>query len=714
MKNDKYNVLFLPYKASMWDAFDSVYKAAVADNRCKVTVVSVPYYERKSQGEEKQLVCENGQYPDYVKETFYKEFVFEKMDIIFIHNPYDGTNKITQILPQYYSKELIKYTDHLVYIPYFVTKAGEAMQEHFCELPAVFYSWRTIVQSEDIRKVYLKYHSAEKIVAMGSPKFDRVKKICKTKEILIPDEWKDKLQGKKVFLYNTHLRKIYDGTIVDEVKYVLGVMAEYEDVVLLWRPHPLSTATAEQVNEQLAKNYIQLVEYVKKLQYVIYDETSDVDRTIVLSDAYIGDIESSVVQLYGITGKPIYDTEEWKEDDKGDNHFIKTLGAEIDGTNIWMTSINDNNLYVIDMITQKIRWQACFQREKCTLKNLYIGSVKNEQYFYFIPCMAQRIGVFSKKNMQVSYIDLPERKKNEYTPVLNNEYLWLFPIFFGKEMYRIDLNTRKVMILESAYKRDLMSFRNFGKIPLFGEAKKFQNKIYQPCFVASVISIYDIENDCFDYVEVPMKEKGLVAITPIEKVCWILPKEQGKLVKWDMENNCFYELIYMENMSSVSQELQFCDIVYENENIWLVPNAARVCIKIELSEGIVKEIMCWKTEDEQALYDRYKLYNGKIYLFPYKAKNICAIDMETDEVVWLSTYFDSEIMKNNTGVEDDIRRYIYNGRTCSLKQFIELVRKGDDINREKRRNSFCKGIENINENAGEKIWHYLIQQIDKQ
>ena len=105
------------------------------------------------------------------------------------------------------------------------------MQEHFFQLPAVFYSWRTIVQSKEIRKAYLKYHSAEKIIAMGSPKFDMVKVMCQKKDMLVPDAWKEKLRGKKVFLHNTHLRKIFDGTVIDEIRYVLNSVKNYVNVV---------------------------------------------------------------------------------------------------------------------------------------------------------------------------------------------------------------------------------------------------------------------------------------------------------------------------------------------------------------------------------------------------------------------------------------------------------------------------------------------------
>lgn len=36
----------------------------------------------------------------------------------------------------------------------------------------------------------------------------------------------------------------------------------------------------------------------------IYDDTADMDRAVVISDAYYGDA-SSIVQLYQKTGKPI-------------------------------------------------------------------------------------------------------------------------------------------------------------------------------------------------------------------------------------------------------------------------------------------------------------------------------------------------------------------------------------------------------------------------
>ena len=77
-----------------------------------------------------------------------------------------------------------------------------------------------------------------------------------------------------------------------------------DEVALLWRPHPLIKATVESMRPQLWEEYDRIVKKYQEEGWGIYDDTADVDRAIVLSDAYYGD-GSSVVQMYKETGKPI-------------------------------------------------------------------------------------------------------------------------------------------------------------------------------------------------------------------------------------------------------------------------------------------------------------------------------------------------------------------------------------------------------------------------
>lgn len=66
---------------------------------------------------------------------------------------------------------------------------------------------------------------------------------------------------------------------------------------LLWRPHPLIQATIESMRLQLWEEYRKLREGYIEDGWGIYDDSADLDRAVVMSDAYYGD-QSSVVQLY--------------------------------------------------------------------------------------------------------------------------------------------------------------------------------------------------------------------------------------------------------------------------------------------------------------------------------------------------------------------------------------------------------------------------------
>ena len=104
--------VFLPYKASMWDSLESVWKAAEADPGCDAYVIPIPYFDKNPDGSFKEEHYEGDQYPDYVTVTRYDAFDFGKHmpDVIYIHNGYDDWNLITSVHPDFYSRNLKKYT----------------------------------------------------------------------------------------------------------------------------------------------------------------------------------------------------------------------------------------------------------------------------------------------------------------------------------------------------------------------------------------------------------------------------------------------------------------------------------------------------------------------------------------------------------------------------------------------------------------------------
>lgn len=325
VKNDikvKHEIVFMPYKRSMWDSLESVWKAADEAPDCDAYVVPIPYYDRKPDGMFGEFHYEGSEYPDYVPVVHYEAYNLEQCrpDVIYIHNPYDGNNYVTSVDPKFYSNELKKYTDMLVYIPYFV--ADESRLEevtHFALTPGVVNADRVIVQSEAMRQVYinalLEYFGdtpgnrktiEEKIMGIGSPKYDSVKSY--TKDVVdIPDEWRKIIGNKKVVLYNTHLSLLmvtcYE-RFLPKLRAVLNYFKKRNDVVLLWRPHPLTISTAKSMNPAALEEYMEIVNEFCEGQWGIYDDSPDMERAIAISDAYYGS-QSSMLSLYKLTGKPV-------------------------------------------------------------------------------------------------------------------------------------------------------------------------------------------------------------------------------------------------------------------------------------------------------------------------------------------------------------------------------------------------------------------------
>lgn len=331
-------IVFLPYKASMWDSLESVYLAAREDEMCDAYVVPIPYYDKNADGSFGEMHYEGGDYPDNIEITHYGAYDLEQRhpDVIYIHNPYDNCNIVTSVPERYFSSNLRNCTDCLVYIPYFVLNEIEPDDQeavdhmkHFCFLPGIIWADKVIVQSEKMRQIYInefikaakdnglpeeytdRKKLEDKILGLGSPKLD---KVCNTRreDLEVPGEWLkiiEKPDGtwKKIIFYNTSINALLndDEKMIEKMKSVFSIFKEQQDAVaLLWRPHPLIPSTIKTMRPQLWAEYERIVSTYREEGWGIYDDSADMDRAVVLSDAYYGDA-SSIVQVYQETGKPV-------------------------------------------------------------------------------------------------------------------------------------------------------------------------------------------------------------------------------------------------------------------------------------------------------------------------------------------------------------------------------------------------------------------------
>ena len=369
---DRIEVVFFPYRASMFDAFESVYRAAAEDPACDAYVVPIPWYELNPDGTLGRMHIDADGYPEGIPVTDFREYDVEarRPDVIFTHYPYDDNVSNASIHPDFYGKRLREFTDLLCYIPYFVTPF-DTVDDYCWGLPGEVYAHRVILQSEPVRRSYIEHYkkfdgeqgwkgrfgkAEEKFLALGSPKFDKVIN-AKREDFTLPEAWRRRIERpdgsmRKAVLYNTHMFVWLEGgeDYFKKLRSVFALFRERDDAVLWWRPHPNTELNFRTKRPQLLGEYKKLVAEYKLAGFGVYDDTPDLHRAIAWTDAYYGD-QSSLVAMYAVTGKPvmIQDANVLPEKERKDALLFESCYD--DGTHIWFAAYWFNGLFRCDKET---------------------------------------------------------------------------------------------------------------------------------------------------------------------------------------------------------------------------------------------------------------------------------------------------------------------------------------------------------------------------
>ncbi len=310
----RYKAVFMPYKASMWTSLESIWMAARNDPNCDAVVMPLPYYDI---GDIKNIkvIYEGDKFPDYVPIMDYRHYNLktQEPEMGFIHNPYDDINNLTQVFPQYFSRELKKYIQCLVYSPYLtIASYTEGVSDFLYTAPGIYNADKIVAQSEQVSKLFQYYgHKRSKLIVKGSPKIDSVIMRQKEKQE-VPEEWKEKLNG-KVFLLNTHLSYlprafVFAGSInnyaTKYLKELMNIFIDNKECSLIWRPHPLSRSMLEGRFPEYLEFVNDMEKKISCSKNCVMDKTEDYMIAFQRSDALISTY-SSLINEYMMTGKPV-------------------------------------------------------------------------------------------------------------------------------------------------------------------------------------------------------------------------------------------------------------------------------------------------------------------------------------------------------------------------------------------------------------------------
>lgn len=317
---EKKEIVFVPYKAACWGALESVWRAAVEDENTDVYVVPAFYYEK---GDYKTILSEEmhyeTDYPEEVVITPFTEYKFEEHfpDKIIIQCPYDKYNDAYTLHPFFFAETLKKYTDELILIPPFVVneiapddeRARETLSS-YCNTPGFVHADKIIVQSEAVKEVFVELLTEfagegtekiweHKILASGSPLWDQdgEKNFSGQDGEAVPPEWQQKIcrpdgSRKKVILYHTSASTVFclGEHAIAKMKEVFCLFErEQEEITVLWHPDLKTEELLSGTEPAIQQGYLALMAEYGGADWVVYDDSREMERAVSVCDAYYGD-----------------------------------------------------------------------------------------------------------------------------------------------------------------------------------------------------------------------------------------------------------------------------------------------------------------------------------------------------------------------------------------------------------------------------------------
>lgn len=290
--NNRFSIAFLPYKYAMWDSMETVYDAAVKRG-LTTHLMPIPY---KTRGDgvwhdETTLFGENTK-----NRKLLKEYV---PDVVVIHYPYDGRNRVTEIDPDFYSDRLKALGCKIVYLAY----CGSCWGEHLILQQGVKNADYIFVASDDEKKRFIDLWrqkgvdiSKNVFCVGGLPKYEAV-----LKQRMYPVQI-DKIQENIVLICGSLQSFLNErDKRIAKWRETIKKHAEKENTFVMFRPHPLIEDTIRAMLPEYLFVYEYFLKEIKEICYV--DKSQGFQENISFANYLISD-PSSVIEVWKHTGKP--------------------------------------------------------------------------------------------------------------------------------------------------------------------------------------------------------------------------------------------------------------------------------------------------------------------------------------------------------------------------------------------------------------------------
>ena len=490
-------------------------------------------------------------------------------------------NTITSVESRYYSRNLKECADRLIYIPYFVLEEPCSKEgvEHFATTPGVFNADKVIVQSEDIRQLYIdvlveksnqpsRKYWEEHILGLGSPKIDKV--LTSTREDFeLPEEWKKLIEGKKVVLYNTSIAATLTNAdkVCDKLRYVFDVFRNRDDVVLWWRPHPLMKPTIHASCPQIEAEYLAIEkEYIEE-GFGIYDESPDVHRAICFSDAYYGD-GSSVLDLYKVTGKPImmqnFVNIPYPDGKKQDEILIWPQDMIVNGGELWFTHGKISALFCYSLCEKRLKKAVAIPNDSMFCIAAYQALYIDAGRLFLLPYRGKKIAVYDIESDNFQMLPVPKTEDTKSVGLFSKsfscgKYLYCIPVYYP---YILKLN-KETLEVTIAFNQLAEAKKQRPSIAYLNDACQIDDSHFAGVWTGSnLVLFYDMEGDTYEILHIGEEDASYITLDAYGDNLYLLNNTKHQLVVFSLKSREIIKSINIPPMATYTRSIG-------NGKVWL-------------------------------------------------------------------------------------------------------------------------------------------------
>lgn len=312
-KRTKKLAIFIVSKVREWKYISGVFEKYRKDSKYITYLMPVSYYRKHIDGRLMEKYCEFELFDDDIPKLQYELYDIKSAhpDIIFIQDVFDEANVAFSINPEFYSSRLKNYTDKLIYIPPFETDEIQVSDERckgimndYVVMPGVINADEVLVQSSNIRERYIEVLSEKTGEENREIWQHKIKvnflvmdnKIDK-EELVYPREWDSVLkdsegQYKKIIMYYVSFGAInsYPQGALKKILSSLEMFEQYSNkVAVIWRLDANIKSEQCYCNDELHNQLKNLIEEVKQKEWIVVDESKDMNISVNLADSFFGD-----------------------------------------------------------------------------------------------------------------------------------------------------------------------------------------------------------------------------------------------------------------------------------------------------------------------------------------------------------------------------------------------------------------------------------------